>query len=72
MQAYIDSIQDEVGAEASPGSEDLDRARCPQYFFERANIKKDDRKTIFRKFLHFDVSAYTVGELFSRNNLHNR
>ena len=31
MQAYIDSIQDEVGAEASPGSEDLDRARCPQY-----------------------------------------
>ena len=31
MQAYIDSIQDEVGAEASPRSEDLDRARCPQY-----------------------------------------
>lgn len=46
MQAYIDSIQDEVGAEASLGSEDLDRARCPQYCFERAYIKKDDRKTI--------------------------
>ena len=67
MQAYIDSIQDEVGAEASPGSEDLDRARCPQYFFERAALRKAISATPSLRSL-----AVYSWRVTSTNNYHNR